>query len=102
MKNTMQKIFEASVHDPKTLEQKALKLAEECGEVAQAVLSYCKVPGCASKGKTREDVIEETWDVIITAASLLHQIDNGKVDEKYSVAIRDKKLQKWVNKYKNS
>jgi NTP pyrophosphatase (non-canonical NTP hydrolase) len=99
MKNTMKKIFEASKHDPKTLEQKALKLSEECGEVAQAVLSYCEAPGCAAKGKTKADVIEESWDVIITAASLIYQIENGKVDEDYSVKIRDKKLQKWINKF---
>jgi NTP pyrophosphatase (non-canonical NTP hydrolase) len=100
MKNTMQKIFEASKCDPKTIEQKALKLCEESGEVAQAVLSYCKAPGCESKGKTKADVIEEIWDVIITAAALLYTVEDGKVNEKFSVEIRDKKLKGWAAKFK--
>jgi NTP pyrophosphatase (non-canonical NTP hydrolase) len=99
MKDTIQKIFDASKYDPKTIEQKALKLAEECGEVAQAVLSYCKAPGCEKKGKTKVDVIEETWDVIITAVSLLYQIENGKVDEENSIKTRDEKIKKWIEKF---
>ena len=96
----MKKIFDACKHDPKTPEQAALKLSEECGEVAEAVLSYMKAPGCEGKGKTKADVIEEIWDVIITATSLLHKIEKGKVDEDYSVKMTDKKIEKWVKKFK--
>ena len=96
MKDVIQKIFEASKHDEKTLEQKALKLAEESGEVAQAVLSYCKVPACAHKGKTKSDVIEEAWDCIITAGSIIYQVENGNVDEKFSRKMLEDKLAKWM------
>ena len=96
----MKKIFSACKHDPKTPEQMTLKLGEECGEVAEAVLSYLKAPGCEGKGKTKSDVIEEIWDVIITSAALLYKIEEGEVDEKFSVKMRDKKINKWVKKFK--
>ena len=98
MKNTMKKIFEASKYDPKSLTQKALKLSEECGEVAEAVLSFTEAPGCSYKNKALADVVEETWDVIITAGSILYQLN---VDEKTSVAVRDRKLDKWIKKSRN-
>ncbi|MDO8640114.1 MAG: MazG-like family protein [Nitrosarchaeum sp.] len=100
MKKVFDKIFAASKYDTKSLEQKALKLAEESGEVAQAVLSYCKAPGCAAKGKTKADVIEEACDCIITAASVIYQIENGKVDDDFLEKMIDHKLDKWVKKFK--
>jgi NTP pyrophosphatase (non-canonical NTP hydrolase) len=92
MRTTMRKILAACKCDPKTIEQMALKLSEECGEVSQAILSYRKAPGCANKGKTKADCIEEIWDVIITATALLYKVEDGKVDAKYSA--------KWADKFK--
>jgi NTP pyrophosphatase (non-canonical NTP hydrolase) len=96
----MRKIIAACKCDPKTIEQMALKLSEECGEVSQAVLSYRKAPGCATKGKTKADCIEEIWDVIIVATALLYKIENGKINAVFSAKIRDKKLAKWIAKFK--
>jgi NTP pyrophosphatase (non-canonical NTP hydrolase) len=98
---TFKKIFEASVFDKKTLTQKALKLAEESGEVAQAILSYEDAPACGYKGKSKENVIEECWDCIITATSIIYQVEDGKVDNEMSVKMRDKKLDKWIRKSKD-
>jgi len=95
---TFKKIFEASRHDQKTLVEKALKLAEESGEVAQAMLSYMNAPACGYKGKNKENVIEECWDCIITAASIIFQVEDGKVDGEFSTDMRDKKLNKWIAK----
>jgi NTP pyrophosphatase (non-canonical NTP hydrolase) len=100
MRTTMRKIITACKCDPKTIEQMALKLSEECGEVSQAVLSYRKAPGCANKGKTKADVIEEIWDVIICATALLYKVEDGKIDTAFSTKIRDKKLAKWEEKFK--
>lgn len=94
--DTFKKIFEASVSDKKTLEQKALKLAEETGEVAQAILSYCSAHACGYKNKTKEDAIEELIDCIITAGSVIYHIEDGKVDEKRFCRIVDTKLKKWI------
>lgn len=57
--------------EEKTLEQLTMKTQEEVGELAQAVLSFTKAPGCAYKNKTREDVDEEAVDVILCAAATL-------------------------------
>jgi NTP pyrophosphatase (non-canonical NTP hydrolase) len=98
MTNLLHKIFDASQYDKKTLTQKALKLAEECGEVAQAMLSYTKAPACAYKGKTKDHVIEECCDCIITAASIIHQVEDGHVDEAAMEAVILAKLKKWIEK----
>jgi NTP pyrophosphatase (non-canonical NTP hydrolase) len=78
----------------------ALKLSEECGETAQAVLSYTKTPGCANKGKTKHDVIEEACDCIIAAGSLIYKIE-GHADSTVEKIIRAK-LKKWIRKSKKS
>jgi NTP pyrophosphatase (non-canonical NTP hydrolase) len=98
IKDTFKKIFEASIFDKKSLEQKALKLAEETGEVAQAILSYCDAPACGYKNKTKENVIEELIDCIITASSILYQIEEGIVNEAQFCKVLDTKLEKWINK----
>jgi len=96
--NVLQSIFEACAHDDKTPEQMALKLSEEVGEAAQATLSFTKAPGCAHKGKTREDVIEEACDCIISAGALIFKIEQGKVNETYVQNILKVKLEKWIAK----
>jgi NTP pyrophosphatase (non-canonical NTP hydrolase) len=72
--DTLAKIYKASVHDKKTLTEAALKLAEEVGEVAEAVNSYMETNGCAYKCKTHNDVIEEALDAIIIAGSLIRKV----------------------------
>ena len=95
----MDQIFDASQYDKKSLSQKALKLAEECGELAQAVLSYCEAPGCGYKAKTKEDVVEEAWDCIITAGSIIYQVENGNVSHR-SMDVLKEKIAKWIEKSK--
>ena len=58
-------IKEITYQDKKTLSERALKLSEETGEVAEAVLSYTNACGCSYKHKTRKDILEECTDVII-------------------------------------
>lgn len=69
----MDRIFDLTLQDPKTLQERALKLCEEAGELAQAVLSATKAPGSAYKEMGLEDVREEAADAAIVALSVLAQ-----------------------------
>ncbi|POF31133.1 MazG-like family protein [Roseibium marinum] len=66
-------IFELTQKDPKTLQERALKLAEEAGELAQAVLSVTGAPGSGYKNHSLADVREEAVDAAIVALSILAQ-----------------------------
>ena len=90
--NTLQTIFEISKNEKKSLIERALKLSEETGEVAEAVLSTLAVPGCEYKEKTMESVIEEAVDVIIVAGSI---IEEAGVSEKFIAKMFELKLDKW-------
>lgn len=83
--------------DSKTLEQKGLKLGEEAGEVAQAILSYNDACGCGYKNKGREDVIEECADAVIVAMSIMFEV-GGSLEE-FSEVFHEK-MKKWQNKIK--
>jgi NTP pyrophosphatase (non-canonical NTP hydrolase) len=103
-KDIIDRILSLSLRDQKTLQEKALKVSEECGELAEAVLSYTDAHGCQYKGKTREQVIEEATDVITVAFSILCEI--GQTDLPYLTYgnmwniddIWSKKLDKWEEK----
>lgn len=66
-------IYELTQKDPKTLQERSLKLAEEAGELAQAVLSATGAPGSGYKNQTLADVREEAADAAIVALSVLAQ-----------------------------
>lgn len=70
----MNKIFDfiknLSENDKKSLSQKALKAAEEVGELAKVILPYENASGSFHKFGTKEAVLEEICDVILTALSI--------------------------------
>lgn len=84
--------------DKKTLTERTLKLSEEVGEVAQAVLSYTNACGCGYKNKSKEDVVEECLDVIIVASAIISQSYDNDVDIENIINIYNKKLNKWREK----
>ena len=84
--------------DKKTLLERTLKLSEETGEVAQAVLSYSNACGCGYKNKSKEDLLEECIDVIIVASSIISQSYDNDVDIEKVKSIYNKKLAKWKEK----
>jgi transcriptional regulator with XRE-family HTH domain len=88
-------IKELSIKNEKSLEQIALKLAEETGEVSQALLSHLKANGSSYKGLTDQDVKEECVDVVIVALSLFYKL-NGNDSE--FTNLFDKKVEKWKQK----
>ena len=94
----MSRINELTKLDNKSLLERTLKLSEECGEVAEATLSYLKTNGSQYKGKQLEDVLEENLDVIMVAISNICQLYNYEPNNKFIQDLFDTKLQKWYNK----
>lgn len=68
------------------------KLMEESGEVAEALLSYGKACGCEYKGKTIEDVAEESVDVLLVILAFMTKIGMTKQDMARHIKS---KLAKW-------
>lgn len=92
-------IYELTQADPKTLQERALKLAEESGELAQAVLSATGAPGSAYKSQTLEDVREEAADAAIVALSVLAQACSSKQEFEQELArLMAEKCAKWQEK----
>lgn len=56
--------------------ERKVKLIEEVGELAQAVLSKEKTKGCEYKQSTLNDVIEEATDVMLVSSTMLN--DSGE------------------------
>ena len=94
----MTRINKLTKLDNKTLLERTLKLSEECGEVAEATLSYLKTNGSQYKEKQLEDVLEENLDVIMVAISNICQLYNYEPDSNKIQDLFDTKLQKWYNK----
>lgn len=99
----LQQIFYLSKQDKKTMQEKVMKITEELGELAEAVLSYTGSHGCVYKGKTKLDIIEEIGDVVTVALSLLSVVYNDDLSEDAYKGVEEcwlRKLWKWENKIK--
>ena len=94
----MNEIQKLTSIDKKSLVERTLKLSEEVGEVAQAVLSYSNACGCGYKNKSKEDIIEECLDVIIVASAIISQNYDNKIDIENIKKIYHEKLEKWKDK----
>lgn len=91
----LEKIKTLSLDNKKSLEQIALKLSEETGEVAQALLSATNASGSGYKTQGYDDVKEECIDVIMVALSLFYK--SGGTDEELSETM-NLKVDKWQRK----
>lgn len=91
-----------SISDQKTPEQKALKTAEETGELAQAVLSCYGAPCCSYKEKSKDEILAEAADVIQCALSVVAKSfeEEGFPKERFELMYTFK-LDKWEEKQKN-
>jgi NTP pyrophosphatase (non-canonical NTP hydrolase) len=86
-------IKDLSIKDKKTLSQKGLKLAEEVGELARAILPYDSAPGTNHRFSDREQILEEIVDVYLTNISIAHSL--GFTDEEVNDML-NKKSKKWA------
>jgi NTP pyrophosphatase (non-canonical NTP hydrolase) len=91
-----QRVIEIERKSNLSLQDKAIKLAEETGEVAKEVLALGQA---ANKSKSAEGTMsalaEECIDTIIVAKSLI--ISSGLSEEELK-EIADRKLNKWESK----
>lgn len=86
-------IKDLSIKDKKTLSQKGLKLAEEVGELARAILPYDSAPGTNHRFSDREQILEEIVDVYLTNISIAHSL--GFTDEEMNDML-NRKSRKWA------
>lgn len=103
MKDILEKIRVANLkRKTSNLTRRMLKLSEENGEAAQALLSVTSKTN--SKNKTWDDVREELTDVAIVAIDMLltrfpdeEALTPEEKAEKIHLEL-DRKLQKWIDK----
>lgn len=88
----LDKLQARSLRDKKTLTQKALKLCEESGELAQVVLPLEKAYGTTYKTATLAQVLEEGTDAATVALSVVFTA--GFTPEQIIAEI-ERKLVKW-------
>jgi hypothetical protein len=85
--------------DNRSIEQRVIKTGEEYGEMCEAVSSASGVIGCEYKGKTMDDVVEESWDTIICALSVALQAKPSMTPKEHKELFM-RKLIKWEQKVK--
>ncbi|MEG0551145.1 MAG: MazG-like family protein [Vagococcus sp.] len=99
MTSIIKKIKHLSTKEPKTLEQMALKLSEESGEVSQAVLSYTNASGNKYKKLDSANLKQECIDTILVATALYYKLENSN-DEEF-LEILQEKMNKWEQHINN-
>lgn len=92
MKSILAQATRLSLRDTKTLSQKALKLSEECGELAKAVLPFEGADSCNHRFPNRDKIIEECADVFLVAYSIAKSLD---VSDAALLAMVGKKADYW-------
>lgn len=69
------------LHGEVPAEVRILKLTEEVGEAAEALIGLRGLNARKGVCRTREDLLDELADVIITAAVTMSAISNGGAEE---------------------
>ena len=91
--STLKYIRTLTRKDTKNLSQKALKVCEEAGELARAVLPYENAAGTTHRFTAKEHILEEVADLFLTSISVA--MDLGYTDEEIEEVIERKTL-KWA------
>jgi len=73
-KQVLEYIKMLSLSDKKSLSQKALKVTEECGELAKVVLPYDNAAGTTHRFIEKNRILEEAVDTILAAISLPYEL----------------------------
>ncbi len=68
-------------HGRVPLEMRVLKLTEEIGEAAEALIGMRGMNSRKGTCRTRDDLLDELADVIITAAVAMSAVTDGGADE---------------------
>lgn len=91
MISVLEKIKKLSIKERKNIMARAVKLSEECGEVAEAVLAKHE-PSASYKSLEKDAILEETCDVILVALSIAY--GSGYTTEDIE-KILEQKNNKW-------
>lgn len=89
---TLQLVQELTTRDTKTLSQKALKVAEETGELARVILPMDNSDSTTHRFVTTEHALEEVVDVVLTSLSIAYHLGFSTDDVD---AMMLKKCYKW-------
>ena len=81
-------------NDTKTLSQKALKAAEEIGELAKVVLPYDNAFATTHRFVNRSKIIEEVCDTLLCILSIAYELD--ATDEEIEQMVNHK-TKKWAD-----
>ncbi|MGM0213534.1 hypothetical protein [Enterococcus sp. AZ109] len=95
MQELLTAIFQAAEKEKKNEQQLLIKLMEEVGEAAQALLASQNAPGSEYKNLTTADVKEELVDTLLVTFAFLHKLGT---DEKELQVLLETKLAKWQAK----
>lgn len=85
-------IQELSKRDKKTLSQKALKVAEESGELAKAVLPYDSAYATRHRFVDKTKILQEVADTILASISIAYDLGFSHEDIEEMI---DMKSEKW-------
>lgn len=91
--NLLDYIKKLSLDDKKTLSQKALKVAEESGELAKVVLPFDNAAGTIHRFIEKGRILEESVDVILTAISIAYELGYTHDDIEEVMRLKAEKWQ---------
>jgi NTP pyrophosphatase (non-canonical NTP hydrolase) len=88
---TLATIKDLSLADKKTLSQKALKAAEEVGELAKVILPYDNAPATTHRFVETDKILEEVSDVMLTVLSIAYELGYTNTDIDQMMLEKSKK-----------
>ena len=86
-------IQELSKKDKKTLSQKALKVAEESGELAKAVLPFDSAYATRHRFVDKTKILEEVCDTILASISIAYDLDFSHEEIEEMMYTKSQKMQ---------
>lgn len=87
-------IQELSKRDKKTLSQKALKVCEESGELAKAILPYDSAYATRHRFVDKQKILEEVCDTILSSISIAYDLGFSHEDIEEMIDMKSEKWQK--------
>jgi NTP pyrophosphatase (non-canonical NTP hydrolase) len=91
----LEKIRNLSIKEPKTIEQRMLKLAEESGELAKEILIERKASGSKHKEPGKDGILGESIDVMLVVFSIYFASGGTLEDLSSRLETKSSKWQKY-------
>lgn len=84
-----------SLKEPKTIEQRMLKLHEESGELAKEILIATKASGSQHKDPGADGILGECTDVLLVILSIYFSAGGSQADLEKRLDEKSKKWEKY-------